>query len=539
MTNIFIFNNGSRAAGYGVGTYVQQLSSGLLSMEGTKVSIVEMYADVKEYEVTERTDGSCLYQIPPMQSGMESEAYCRVVFYCLARSINVGEGERMVFQFNFFQHYPLALLLKSHYPCCEIVLAVHYMNWCFELKGNVSQLRKLTDGGHEPAGDAERRVLSSVDSERVFLHLADMVWVLSNYTMNILREVYSVSEDKMLLVYNGLGEEIPVENRSDKSGYRHILFVGRLDEIKGLRYLIDAFEMVASKHADAQLTIIGDGDFHPYMVQSRKLRGRVAFLGKMDNASLEEVYGSAYIGVMPSFHEQCSYTAIEMMRHGIPVIGTDSTGMKEMLDATPYLCVHIDETDFSEKDFVCHIAELLDELLSDAEMYEKSSDAVRRQFQMRYTVNSMMRGVEGSIKRAFAEGTHVSRDYYHHIDNRMASLIKDRPEMDNDMYGLAGIGVYLWWRIIQMRKDDCMSGDTSAALEKNLADYLEWIGEADVEEAFPAELYAVLVEMRNREFCVSMVKSILKGHEFAAESIAPCGEPEILHNALRLCSCKI
>ena len=34
---------------------------------------------------------------------------------------------------------------------------------------------------------------------------------------------------------------------------------------------------------------------------------------------------------MPSFHEQCSYVAIEMMMYGIPLIGTDSTGLKEML----------------------------------------------------------------------------------------------------------------------------------------------------------------------------------------------------------------
>ena len=34
---------------------------------------------------------------------------------------------------------------------------------------------------------------------------------------------------------------------------------------------------------------------------------------------------------MPSFHEQCSYVAIEMMMHGIPLIASTTTGLKEMV----------------------------------------------------------------------------------------------------------------------------------------------------------------------------------------------------------------
>ncbi len=40
----------------------------------------------------------------------------------------------------------------------------------------------------------------------------------------------------------------------------------------------------------------------------------------------------ADIGIMPSFHEQCSYVAIEMMMHGLPIIGSTSTGLCEMIE---------------------------------------------------------------------------------------------------------------------------------------------------------------------------------------------------------------
>lgn len=70
-----------------------------------------------------------------------------------------------------------------------------------------------------------------------------------------------------------------------------------------------------------------------------------------------------------------------MMRHGIPIVGTDSTGLAEMLDATPLLRVHIDEDSFNEDTFVMQIAFRLDLLLSDENAYREASDAVCRLYE--------------------------------------------------------------------------------------------------------------------------------------------------------------
>ena len=142
MINIFIFNNASRAAGYGIGTYIRQLSEGFSAIPDTKVSFVEMYAETKEFSVNVDDSGHTHYLIPPLKSAMESEAYYRSIFYFLARSIAICENERTVFQFNYFQHYLLAVLLKAWYPQSLIVFTVHYLNWCFELNGNVKYMKK-------------------------------------------------------------------------------------------------------------------------------------------------------------------------------------------------------------------------------------------------------------------------------------------------------------------------------------------------------------------------------------------------------------
>ena len=89
MTHFFIFNNTSRAASYGVGTYVRQLSDGLLTMPDTKVSLVEMYADTKEFSVNEDDCGRTHYLIPPLNAYSESEDYLRSVFYFLAGNMRI------------------------------------------------------------------------------------------------------------------------------------------------------------------------------------------------------------------------------------------------------------------------------------------------------------------------------------------------------------------------------------------------------------------------------------------------------------------
>lgn len=540
MINIFIFNNASRAAGYGIGTYIRQLSEGFSAIPDTKVSFVEMYADTKEFSVNVDDSGHTHYLIPPLKSAMESEVYCRSVFYFLARSIEICENERTVFQFNYFQHYSLAVLLKAWYPQSVIVLTVHYLNWCFELSGNIRRMKEIMAEGHELSDDQEKRVKVSFISEERFMHLADAVFVLSQKTKDILIDDYKVAPEKLFLVYNGAGSRIDNQKDGNKDGFRTVLFVGRLENDKGLKYLIEAFVRIADAHPDSKLVIVGDGDFQPYLAQSRTLSGRVAFFGKTDKDEIEDIYRSAYIGVIPSFHEQCSYTVIEMMRHGIPVIGTDRIGLAEMLDATPQLRIHVNDEDFNEEDFVAQIASRMDLLLSDNAAYHSLSEAVSRQYEKCYTVAVMTGGVQKALLRILERtGNHVSVDFLPHIDNRMITLINSHPDMDLDFYGLSGVGCYLWWRVSQMEKENVANADQLALIREYLIYYLDWIGEVVENEPLPVELHKVLLDMKACSFYPTKVNNILECNKIAYDDRCLLSEQDILYNALKICTCKI
>lgn len=535
MTNIYIFNNASRAAGYGIGTYIKQLAEGLSAMPETKVSLVEMYADTKEFAISDDKDGIRHYLIPSLHSGTENETYCRVIFYFLARNIDNVGNDKLVFQFNYFQHYPLAVLLKSCFVNSCIVMTVHYMSWCFELNGNVKRMKAITAEGYEPTDDKERGVISSYVGEKVFLYLADVVLVLSKRTKDILANNYSVSVDKMRLVYNGIADDTCCDSLScdSKRLRRNILYVGRLDEIKGLKYLISAYGKILVKYPDTHLVIVGDGDFQPYMEQCRTFHEHVSFFGKMQSGDLDKVYESAYIGVMPSFHEQCSYTAIEMMRHGIPFIGTDSTGLAEMLDATPELRVHIDEDDFNEDVFVSQIASKMDLLLSDVTAYHLASNAVYKQYKERYTLEAMTKGVQDAMPALQANSLSViSPDYLTHMDNRMVALINKHPDIDTDFFGMTGIGIYLWWRVLQLEKDAVANADQLAMIKEHLIYYLDWLEEVMNNEPLGTKVCGMLNGMKEHGFCPVLTGRILEHNNVTCCDMSFPSEQEIIHNAL-------
>lgn len=539
MTHIFIFNNTSRAANYGIGTYVHSLADGLLDCTEMKVSFVDMFSDVKEYTISKDEHECWHYRIPALSSRMENEQYCRTLFYFLARHIMPDPEERLVFQFNYFQHLPLAMLLKGKYLECRIILTVHYLGWCFELKGNKTQFHKLTVKGYRPQDEKEKMILSSIENEKSFLHLADEVLVLSRDTQRILAEDYMVSRGKMHLVYNGIGNDMNQNVDTGTGDSRTVLFVGRLDEIKGLEYLISAFQSISQKHSNVRLVIAGDGDFQRYLSQCKKLAGRVAFMGKMSGNEVEELYRTASIGVMPSFHEQCSYTAIEMMRHGIPLIGTDTTGLAEMLDATPELCVPIDEDNWNEDRFVHGIASRIDLLLSDREAYNRASAAVSRLYEIRYRVSTMISDTCRTIENSFCHQNYtLSPDYLKHIDYKMIQLINQCPDIDTDFYGMGGIGVYLWSRNLELSEQEEQFAHASL-IQEHLVYYLDWLLDVAAGNQLPKESVAMLHSMKQKGFYRTCVQDLLALQPSSNVTLHMPETKTIIQNAFKICNCKI
>jgi glycosyltransferase involved in cell wall biosynthesis len=119
--------------------------------------------------------------------------------------------------------------------------------------------------------------------------------------------------------------------REDTGEGTHLVFVGRLAPVKGLRVLIEA--LVALDRPDIRLTIVGDGtERAPLEAMAAPLGDRVRFTGYQSQNEVAAILGTADAFVLPSFAEGVPVVLMEALAAGLTVIATRITGVPELVD---------------------------------------------------------------------------------------------------------------------------------------------------------------------------------------------------------------
>lgn len=198
-------------------------------------------------------------------------------------------------------------------------------------------------------------------------HGAD-VFSLRNPVVNIVKKWIVNNADRVVTVSSALADVL----RADTNSHRHpdiismgvdgslfspdkkndairaqydihgpfLLFVGRLTEKKGVRYLVEAMSLVINDFPEAKLLIVGQGELEQELreqVQNRGLGEVVFFAGAVANALLPAYYATAEIFIGPSVQvkngdtEGLPVTFVEAAMSGCLVIGTNVGGIEEVL----------------------------------------------------------------------------------------------------------------------------------------------------------------------------------------------------------------
>ena len=114
-------------------------------------------------------------------------------------------------------------------------------------------------------------------------------------------------------------EDLDLETAPEPAEHErpYFLFVGRLEKIKGLQDVFPAFD----KYPDADLLILGDGDYAPELKEQAKDNPRIKFLGRKPLDELTAYYRGAMGLIVPSIcYETFGIILIESFRLGTPVI---------------------------------------------------------------------------------------------------------------------------------------------------------------------------------------------------------------------------
>jgi D-inositol-3-phosphate glycosyltransferase len=242
-------------------------------------------------------------------------------------------------------------VIHSHYWLSGLVAVRLQEQWDIPVMHMFHTLAKLknrvakNDGEFEPAlrVDSERQVINSVDRLTAAnpLEKAQMIWLYGADPAKI--EVIPCGVD-LELFHPRPQDEAKARLESEfPPNHKMVLFVGRIEPLKGIDVLLKAMALVLREHEELRericLCIIGgnpdaDGaNMDREMARLHEMRERlgisdvVTFLGKRDQQALPYHYSAAEVCVVPSHYESFGMVALEAMACGTPVIASRVGGL--------------------------------------------------------------------------------------------------------------------------------------------------------------------------------------------------------------------
>ena len=157
----------------------------------------------------------------------------------------------------------------------------------------------------------------------------------SNQSKADVIEELKVNEENVDVVLNGIDlDSFNRDERVEKKPYRIITTASADVPLKGLKFLIEAMTEIIEEIPEAHLMVLGrakkEGDIAK-QISRLNLEERISFRSGLSQSEVVSLYASSHICVIPSLYEGFGFGAGEAMACGLPLISTQSGGLKEVI----------------------------------------------------------------------------------------------------------------------------------------------------------------------------------------------------------------
>jgi D-inositol-3-phosphate glycosyltransferase len=260
-----------------------------------------------------------------------------------------------------------------------------------------------------------------IDGEKKVLQAADRIVAATTAEFAQLLWLYQADENKIEIIPPGVDIRrfypIPADEAKEYIGVppcgRMLLFVGRIEPLKGLDVLLDAICIMQQdewvKENPFCLAVIGgdpdeNGEASDNLEMSRikalaekaGLSDLVTFLGRKSQESLPYYYSAAEAAVVPSHYESFGMVALEAMACGTPVVASQVGGLAYLVqDGVTGYTVPVDEP--------VELASRLTSLLKDSQLREqmgKRAEQVAREYAWDKIANRLLVVYESLIVKS-------------------------------------------------------------------------------------------------------------------------------------------
>lgn len=339
--NLILLYCGVRTGHYGAGSHIGTLIPFLKEQPGIKITIIKTDAQhATEVSLVEE-DGIEVLTIPQPENKLFLTTEDHLIQKTYARRIAdvmypyIYNKPNLVFWINSIDYLNICYLLKETFEHCKLMYVHHAWSWKRHINVSDETFAKKWRAGEK---NFHTRAFEFNSYQQAIAKTVDHVVTVTDQARNFFINILDIEPDKLTTIYNGI--VIPQINDANKNILRKkygftpeekiILFTGRIKEEKGLHFLMKAFTKVAYEQENVKLIIAGKGDFAEFIPLAAPHWSKVVFTGELSAEQIKELYIVSDIGVLPSLQEQCSFTAIEMRFHKLPIIVSSVDGLDEM-----------------------------------------------------------------------------------------------------------------------------------------------------------------------------------------------------------------
>lgn len=177
--------------------------------------------------------------------------------------------------------------------------------------------------------------------EKMLISKADLVTCCSDILKQKIVDEFKVDSDSILVTPNpaNIKDFYRIENVKKQN---KIIFVGSLEERKGVIVLAKALNIVFKKYPELKMEYVGkDTNRNSKNISTKELISsiidnkysrNILFRFQIQNKDLNLYLNESLLGVFPSLFDNFPYVVLESMATGLFVVGSQNSGMVDMLD---------------------------------------------------------------------------------------------------------------------------------------------------------------------------------------------------------------
>ena len=167
------------------------------------------------------------------------------------------------------------------------------------------------------------------------LQESDLIVCVSKAVMKTYENKFNIRNKKRVVIYNGIDNIfLKDSNREyDSNRKNHLIYVGRIEKVKGIDILIDAFSILYKNHKEIDLTIVGTGSQYETLKEKckyLKINDKVFFIG--EKTSVKDYLDKSEIFIYPSIWEEAfGISVVEAMARDCIPITFNKGGLLEII----------------------------------------------------------------------------------------------------------------------------------------------------------------------------------------------------------------